>query len=1299
MNMRWRIIGKLTTTSPLHVGSGELANHDLIRDKDDKHCDVQAVVKTYGDEPKPCIPGTALKGVLRAWAEQMLPGEKQPLNSIFGASDIGDKKTEAEKIGAKKAEAGWAEFCTAMIVPPSEEVKNRFEQTVPYWQPESLTGIFSHVCIDRQTGTAEHNKLYYEEFVPEGVSFQVEIDAQRLTEAEVSLLLAVLEKGVGHTTHPCQFGANGANGWGRMTWELGKVTQLDAEAIILGPDQVGFDCCTKLVTVSPTELSDLSVPAHISANLLLTCDGPFLVNDASRAKRKELSDEENGGRTNFTPLRRGNGDIWLPASSFRGALRERAEFLLRSFNPNSTGDPNQTLGDGPIERIFGKTSQASRLTIQEFDLADQTIQEFDLADHGSVKRQDFVAIDRFTGGAGDGAKFDAQYADRPVFETKLRLDLAGLEPEDIALLALALRDVCQDKVPLGWGGSKGYGQATGILHPESVRGLPSDWDVPNTLLEGTLDDSGRKWLAEQLQKLVKTDGAEASDTIEPSVAANTAQPIEPDRSDCKLTVRQLNGRFEYEVTFHRRGKLKHLKVHEESQIAPDLRGKPAENIKVDFEMYGSAATRVRPRGEPWVAAPPVKKNTFAHPYYFLRMEDRESFTGELADAPPVGHRRLVPGRYSGTIHVKLTTKTPLLICDDREETIEVSDNGHKTYQLRLRDGKPDLASSSVRGMLRSAYEAVTNSRFGVFPGKPTIGDKNAEKHGKRLGFRLPANRGLNTVPARIVPSTSSATGLALELLPGSSGITPSGTKAAGAPIFGAWCGMYGGWRPTGLAGLSHRAEAWAYLTPWHYRRELQNGHVIEFDFWNVEEMRAVSAKPTTPPSTALRPAFGSAEPASWSTPDWYRGFLCVSLRNMTGKHDERFFFSSASTAPIPAIPVKNEHLHQWRQLIENYQIQNERDLMNGRVCPPVLPGYCVYSRHITTAPPTVSLAERQLQQNDLCYAEVVYGGGSWILKALYPVIISRKLYDKSPLDCLPAKLRPANLLKELSPADRVFGWVNQDEETASGQENEAYRSHIRLGTVTCTTDANMAIEEFETPKTLAILGQPKPQQGRFYLGDRQGKTQANGLTKEQAGYNETNRIRGPKIYPHHAQGINESNACSNDASKQNRSVQSWVRPGTAFAFDLHVTNLSSVELGALVWLLSLPKDHFLRLGLGKPLGFGSVYAEIDADKTLVAESAAWIKSWSQWEAIPDTLDLASTVGPFTQAINAANPKLLDSFQKAAAGFDELPIHYPRLAGQGPLQGDHFRWFVENERGNQHRVLPDLFEEDVSLPLL
>ncbi len=100
MHTRWQITGTFTTTSPLHVGSGNITtNQLLINDKNKDHREVQSVVKDW--KGKPCIPGTALKGVLRAWADQFFKDDPR-INRIFGLKDM----------NSKSAESDWAEFCT-----------------------------------------------------------------------------------------------------------------------------------------------------------------------------------------------------------------------------------------------------------------------------------------------------------------------------------------------------------------------------------------------------------------------------------------------------------------------------------------------------------------------------------------------------------------------------------------------------------------------------------------------------------------------------------------------------------------------------------------------------------------------------------------------------------------------------------------------------------------------------------------------------------------------------------------------------------------------------------------------------------------------------------------------------------------------------------------------------------------------------------------------------------------------------------------------------------------------------------
>jgi CRISPR-associated protein (TIGR03986 family) len=292
-------------------------------------------------------------------------------------------------------------------------------------------------------------------------------------------------------------------------------------------------------------------------------------------------------------------------------------------------------------------------------------------------------------------------------------------------------------------------------------------------------------------------------------------------------------------------------------------------------------------------------------------------------------------------------------------------------------------------------------------------------------------------------------------------------------------------------------------------------------------------------------------------------------------------------------------------------------------------------------------------------------------------------------------LAPANDRKKLSPADRVFGWVSQESQGA-------YRGHVRIGHIRAVS---AAISTFDSPRILPILGAPKPQQGRFYVArDNSGAAQESGLSRESAGYNNANkRLRGRKVYPHHrntnGSGMSESQI---DQTKQNRSVREQVNPDSVFEFDIHFHNLSAVELGALKWLLELPPDHFHRLGLGKPLGYGSV--RLDLTAACIHSGGQMKKAYESLEA-PERCEI-DIVNMFVAAVESAYKKpfnevsFIAAFLRAAEGFgDGLPVHYPRTRLQ-PQTGDgseSYEWFVANDKSDRH-ALPDL-ANDAGLPYL
>ncbi|WP_347242939.1 TIGR03986 family CRISPR-associated RAMP protein [Thermogutta sp.] len=815
----------------------------------------------------------------------------------------------------------------------------------------------------------------------------------------------------------------------------------------------------------------------------------------------------------------------------------------------------------------------------------------------------------------------------------------------------------------------------------------------------------------------------------------------------------------------------------EAELSAQVKQKPLEQLnglEVEFDEVGGQPKKVRPVGEPFVGsyfspglisgdagreAQPRSRNpeqrlrgqsklqsvpnrassqvlSFHNPYNFVPAPPRDTGHPELGDHRPVGHHVLFPDRYTGVIRVKMTAVTPLLLPDAANATN--TGNEHKSFPVRVdADGKPYIPPTSIKGMLRSAYEAVTNSRFAVFPG-----------HDRKLAYRMATQQGLALVPARVTNGQ-------LELLPGTSTI---GHERPDEPMYAAWLPRYHRGKisnnavcyPKGeLPKHGDEVDCWVELIQ-HWRWDSKSkSHKQDFRYWRVLKIVPTGKKLGPKPAASSDPSKRDSQ--SYHQPlgevREIRGFVCITNANIDRKHDERVFFSASKESHM--VQLSDQHHRDWETLILNYQQEHAEEIRRGEKSPPALK-HSEWSRHIVGINNNAS-AERELRDGTLLYAWVEQEGSGWRLRGLFPVNISRKLYDVAPLDLLDCSLRPATSLDQLSPADRVFGWVNQ-------RGHGAYKGQLRIGPVTCITPADRAIEWFNSKKRnlydeeaksepglpLAILGQPKPQQARFYVAaSPNGEAQRDGLSKEEAGYSPDKGLRGRKVYPHH-RGLppgywddpmedrtqTEQNGYFQEYRRprlngkeqrdnQNRSIQGWVRPGTEFVFDIHVTNVSAVELGALLWLLSLPEGHYHRFGGGKPLGFGSVRLEIDPSGTAIYSGEGWRQIYSSLEETSlKSVSPEALVQEFKEAVRSAyggerrfeEVSFIAAFLRMASGHpDRLPTHYPRAREaiqQGPIpphpEGRAYEWFVENERVKNRSVpgfsLPDL-AKDIGLPIL
>lgn len=168
--------------------------------------------------------------------------------------------------------------------------------------------------------------------------------------------------------------------------------------------------------------------------------------------------------------------VLIPASSVKGALSHRLAFHYNKLK----GVFADTLAEGEkIEDHVGKNNEAVKAVfgsegekgvdgkmqnkLRGNVLISDIIQEASV----SPKILNHVSIDRFTGGAIDGALFNEEtlYAKGQLFELKLLVNNSAFEGKDDVITAFedTLKDLCSGMLPLGGGVNRGNGCFEGTI--------------------------------------------------------------------------------------------------------------------------------------------------------------------------------------------------------------------------------------------------------------------------------------------------------------------------------------------------------------------------------------------------------------------------------------------------------------------------------------------------------------------------------------------------------------------------------------------------------------------------------------------------------------------------------------------------------------------------------------------------------------------------------------------------------------------------------------------------------------------
>jgi CRISPR/Cas system CSM-associated protein Csm3 (group 7 of RAMP superfamily) len=218
--------------------------------------------------------------------------------------------------------------------------------------------------------------------------------------------------------------------------------------------------------------------------------GPILIKSGKEAGADPTLLDMNFVRLDHAAL--GRSTVYLPGSSLKGTVRSYCEKITRtvgdgiqhdlpfSCNPLGNGDrkgqadyacsrwfdrhgnvptAQKYAGSCAICRIFGHTSLAAHLRFSDAyplnpaDPDDLTV--FEAAN--ATEQRDGVAIDRISGAVAVGP-FNLEVVTKGAFFGDLVL--RNFQLWQVGLLAIALRDIARERVPIGFSKSRGLGRVS-----------------------------------------------------------------------------------------------------------------------------------------------------------------------------------------------------------------------------------------------------------------------------------------------------------------------------------------------------------------------------------------------------------------------------------------------------------------------------------------------------------------------------------------------------------------------------------------------------------------------------------------------------------------------------------------------------------------------------------------------------------------------------------------------------------------------------------------------------------------------
>ncbi|EIJ43895.1 CRISPR-associated protein [Beggiatoa alba B18LD] len=549
---------------------------------------------------------------------------------------------------------------------------------------------------------------------------------------------------------------------------------------------------------------------------------------------------------------------------------------------------------------------------------------------------------------------------------------------------------------------------------------------------------------------------------------------------------------------------------------------------------------------------------FHHVYNFIpttgKLNNKDTLTtdySEIKDGEThIRHDKWETGTRSGRIVARVHLKTPTVVGGQHEKR-EDGTTLVKPYQF---NEKIAIPANSLRGMIGSIMETLSQSALRVLEKKQYSVRKEVSEGLSAIGM-LRKNKE-NSEKWEILPLTvlTNLNGLWKTVL-----LEKKFNDLSRIAI------LLSGYTPIGNSSL--RKSDFLAKDP-----ELESFHgknKVKFYYAKVAGNKVVDIK---------------KEPSN----GYVKGFLRIlgidgREKDMLTKRHEFFIpYPDGETRP-DRIPLPDEVIENFITLAKERNAEDE-DL------PFVLKGYTQVSD------------KWQPEDGQLVFFDIKNEKGEIVVKEISYSSIWRKLIDGDShafFEQINKNLLPFNPNRDgLTPAECILGTIETIEKGGNKREGEkqarALASRVRF------YDAQVA--EGETVKTekeviLKILSSPKPPCPAMYFHQNGDKEQRTFIKKTALKVGE-HRPNGRKVYLHHKPTEKNWETKHKDPIKdKNASLDQKMRcspmqAGQSFYFHIDFDNLTDTELSLLICSL-YPSEAFQhRLGLGKPLGLGSVKIDI-----------------------------------------------------------------------------------------------------------